>query len=166
MQEEARAPKTARDALLIELIGDLGVLHDQIKSLPEEINQATAGSIEIIANAVEEAEKTASKLSENIDQKKEAVLADLKASVKQTLDEHAVSVFAELEGKVNTLQTRISSFELSDPKSRRLNIVLACTLAFSLVLSASAIFAVYSAAKSTISDLNMIISSQEAPPSK
>ncbi|ENJ0562712.1 hypothetical protein AB0Z88_004460, partial [Salmonella enterica] len=84
MQEEARAPKTARDALLIELIGDIGILHDQIKSLPEEINQATSGSIEIIANAVEEAEKTASKLSENIDKKKETVLADLKSSVKQT----------------------------------------------------------------------------------
>lgn len=81
MQEEARAPKTARDALLIELIGDIGILHDQIKSLPEEINQATSGSIEIIANAVEEAEKTASKLSENIDKKKETVLADLKSSV-------------------------------------------------------------------------------------
>lgn len=166
MQDEIRAPKTARDALLIELIGDLGVLHDNIKSLPEAINQATAGSIETIANAVEEAEKTASKLSESIEQKKEAVLVDLKNSVKQTLDEHAASVFSELEDKVNGLQKRIANFELSDPKSRRLNIILACTLAFSILLSCSAIFAVYSAAKSTISDLNMIISSQERPPSK
>lgn len=166
MQDEIRAPKTARDALLIELIGDLGVLQDNIKSLPEAINQATAGSIETIANAVEEAEKTASKLSESIEQKKEAVLVDLKNSVKQTLDEHAASVFSELEDKVNGLQKRIANFELSDPKSRRLNIILACTLAFSILLSCSAIFAVYSAAKSTISDLNMIISSQERPPSK
>ncbi|TKK13621.1 hypothetical protein EcCFBP13530_22735 [Enterobacter cancerogenus] len=166
MQDEIRAPKTARDALLIELIGDLGVLHDNIKSLPEAINQATAGSIETIANAVEEAEKTASKLSESIEQKKEAVLVDLKTSVKQTLDEHAFSVFSELEDKVNGLQKRIATFELSDPKSRRLNIILACTLALSLLLSSSAVFAVYSAAKSTISDLNMIISSQDKTASK
>ncbi|NJC99491.1 hypothetical protein [Candidatus Erwinia dacicola] len=166
MQDEIRAPKTARDALLIELIGDLGVLHDNIKSLPEAINQATAGSIETIANAVEEAEKTASKLSESIEQKKEAVLADLKTSVKQTLDEHAVSVFSELEDKVNGLQKRIATFELSDPKSRRLNIILSCTLAVSLLLSGTAIFAVYSAEKSTIADLNMIISSQDKTSTK
>lgn len=166
MHDESRVPKTARDALLIELIGDIGVLHDQIKSLPEEINQATAVSIETIANAVEEAEKTASTLSQNIEQKKEMVLTDLKASVKQTLDEHAASVFSELEDKVNGLQKRIATFELSDPKSRRLNIVLACTLAFSLLLSASAIFAVYSAAKSTIYDLNMIIRSQDKTSTK
>lgn len=166
MQDEIRAPKTARDALLIEMIGDLGVLHDNIKSLPEAINQATAGSIETIANAVEEAEKTASKLSESIEQKKEAVLADLKTSVKQTLDEHAVSVFSELEDKVNGLQKRIATFELSDPKSRRLNIILSCTLAVSLLLSGTAIFAVYSAEKSTIADLNMIISSQDKTSTK
>ncbi|NJD85978.1 hypothetical protein EWM60_15105 [Candidatus Erwinia dacicola] len=148
------------------MIGDLGVLHDNIKSLPEAINQATAGSIETIANAVEEAEKTASKLSESIEQKKEAVLADLKTSVKQTLDEHAVSVFSELEDKVNGLQKRIATFELSDPKSRRLNIILSCTLAVSLLLSGTAIFAVYSAEKSTIADLNMIISSQDKTSTK
>lgn len=160
MQDEGRAPKTARDALLIELIGDIGILHDKIKALPEEINQATEGSIEIIAQAVEDAEKTALKLNESIEHKKDAVLADLKLSVKQTLDEHAVAVFSELEGNVNNLQKRISAFELSDPKSRRLNLILSCTLAVSLLLSGAAIFAVYSAAKSTISDLNMIISTQ------
>jgi len=166
MQDEIRAPKTARDALLIELIGDLGVLHDNIKSLPEAINLATEGSIELIAKSVEEAEKTASALNDSIEQKKDAVLADLKLSVKQTLDEHAASVFSELESNVNSLQKRISAFELSDPKSRRLNLILSCTLAVSLLLSGAAIYAVYSAAKSTISDLNMIISSQDKTVSK
>jgi len=166
MQDEIRAPKTARDALLIELIGDIGVLHDAIKSLPEAINQATEGSIENIAKSVEEAENTASKLNDSIEQKKEAILADLKLTVRQTLDEHAASVFSELESNVNNLQKRISTFELSDPKSRRLNLILSCALAVSLLLSGAAVFAVFSAAKSTISDLNMIISSQNKASTK
>ncbi|MGK7247445.1 hypothetical protein ACSPAH_23380 [Buttiauxella agrestis] len=161
MHDESRVPKTARDALLIELIGDIGVLHDHIKLLPQAINEATEGSIEVVAKSVEEAEKTALKLAESIEHKKEVVLSELKLTVKQTLDEHAKSVFSELEKNVNGLQNRISKFELADPKSRRLNFILSCTLAVTLVLSGAAIFAVYSAAKSTINDLNLIITSQD-----
>lgn len=161
MEDESRIPKTARDALLIELIGDIGVLHDSIKLLPTAINEATESSIEIIAKSVEEAEKTASLLAESIEQKKEVALSELRLSVKQTLDEHAASVFSELEKNVNGLQNRISKFELADPKSRRLNFVLSCTLAVTLLLSGAAIYAVYSAAKSTINDLNLIITSQD-----
>jgi len=157
MHDESRVPKTARDALLIELIGDIGVLHDRIKMLPAAINEATEGSIEVVAKSVEEAEKTASKLAESIEQKKEVVLAELKVSVKQTLDDHAKAVFFELEKNVNGLQNKISNFELADPKSRRLNFILSCILAVTIVLSGAAIFAVYSAAKSTINDLNLII---------
>ncbi|MGK7287886.1 hypothetical protein ACSPAB_23305 [Buttiauxella agrestis] len=70
MHDESRVPKTARDALLIELIGDIGVLHDHIKLLPQAINEATEGSIEVVAKSVEEAEKTALKLAESIEHKK------------------------------------------------------------------------------------------------
>lgn len=162
MHDESRVPKTARDALLIELIGDIGVLHDRIKMLPAAINEATEGSIEVVAKSVEEAEKTALKLAESIEQKKEVVLSELKVSVKQTLDDHAKEVFFELEKNVNGLQNKISNFELADPKSRRLNLILSCILAVTLVLSGAAIFAVYSAAKSTINDLNLIIAQDKA----
>lgn len=164
MQEESRVPKTARDALLIELLGDLGLIHDQIKALPEDIQKATEASLEILAKSVEAAEETAVTLAETIEQKKEVVISELKLSVRQTLNEHAATVFSELENNVNNLQSRISAFELADPKSRRLNLILSCALVVTLILSSSAIFAVYSAAKSTIN--NLVISTQQASSSK
>lgn len=153
MSEEKRLPQTAREAFLIELIGDLGVIGDQIKSLPGEINQAVSGSLEIIASSVEEAEKTASELSQAIERQKTVALAEFRESVKSSLDEHAHKTFSELEKSVNKLQKRVDGFELADPKSRRLNVILACTLAITLALSGAAIYGIYSGAQSTISAL-------------
>ena len=52
-------PRTARDALIIELMGDIGVLHDEIKKLPVTLKESLHDSLKVIANAVEESEKTA-----------------------------------------------------------------------------------------------------------
>jgi len=166
MQEDTRIPKSARDAFLIELIGDLGIISDSIKALPEDINQAVAGSLDLIAKSVEEAEKTASELTNSIKLQKAAVLDEFQQSVKNSLDSHAKETFSELEKTVNQLQNRINSFELADPKSRRLNIILSCTLAFTLALSGAAIYGIYSGAKSTIADLNMRIHSPDKSSSR
>lgn len=154
MHDENRVPQTAREAFLIELIGDLGIIGDQIKQLPDNINQAVSGSLETIASAVEEAEKTASELSVSIEHQKRIALAELRESVKTCLDEHASKTFSQLENSVSQMQKRIDSFDLSDPKSRRLNLILACTLACTLVFSGVAIYGIYSGAKSTISALS------------
>ena len=55
-------PRTARDALIIEMLGDIGALHDEIKQLPKNLKGSLRESLEIIADAVEQAEKTAQKL--------------------------------------------------------------------------------------------------------
>ncbi|EQB98982.1 hypothetical protein [Photorhabdus temperata] len=65
-----KIPRTARDALIIELLGDVGTIHDQIKNLPTEIEQAISGSIKLVADAVEDAENTALKLAKSIEVQK------------------------------------------------------------------------------------------------
>ncbi|MCX8963069.1 hypothetical protein EHW64_18605 [Erwinia psidii] len=55
-------PRTARDALIIELLGDIGAVHDEIKQLPKNLKGSLRESLELIADAVEQAEKTAQEL--------------------------------------------------------------------------------------------------------
>lgn len=160
MHDTNRVPQTAREAFLIELIGDLGIIGDQIKQLPENINQAVSGSLDAIANAVEEAEKTASELSVSIEKQKILALQELRESVKLCLDENARATFSKLEYSVNQMQKRIDGFELSDSKSKRLNLILACTLACTLFFSGAAIYGIYSGAKSTIDSLSAQLTHQ------
>lgn len=156
--DETKTPRTTRDALMIELLGDLGVVHDLIKELPDNINTAVSGSLEHIADAVEEAEKTASVLSEEINLQKEAVILQLNEAVKLTLESQAKETLAGLKNSVQEIELKIKRFELADPKSRRLNAVLASALVITLLLSGTVVYGVYSGAKSTISDLNQVIS--------
>ena len=175
MQDESRIPKTARDAYLIELLGDLGIVHDLVKSLPDAINQATSGSVEIIANAVEEAEKTALELSRGVQEQKELAISGIDAAIKQAIESHAKSTFSAIDKNVNEMQERINKFELADPKSRRLNYILSFALVITLILSTVAIAGIYSGAKSriddldaTLKDLNMQVEAQlpSSKPSK
>lgn len=55
-------PRTARDALIIELLGDIGAVHDEIKQLPKNLKGSLRESLELIADSVEQAEKTAQAL--------------------------------------------------------------------------------------------------------
>jgi hypothetical protein len=64
MDEENSIPATARDALLIELLSDVGRLHDDIKAIPKILELSMSDSIRIVADAVEDAEKTALNLQE------------------------------------------------------------------------------------------------------
>ncbi|UDJ88588.1 hypothetical protein [Erwinia amylovora] len=54
--------RTARDALIIELLGDVGLLHDEIKKLPGTLKNSLSDSMRLIALSVEESEKTAQQL--------------------------------------------------------------------------------------------------------
>lgn len=55
-------PRTTRDALIIELLGDIGALNDEIKRLPVTLRGSLRESLELIANSVEEAESTSKAL--------------------------------------------------------------------------------------------------------
>ncbi|WP_313554093.1 hypothetical protein [Atlantibacter hermannii] len=166
MQDETRIPKTARDAFLIELIGDLGIVHDQIKSLPQEINLAAAGSLELIAKSVEEAEKTASELNNGIRKQADSVKDEFKLYVKSCLDTQVKETFTELENSLNRFNSNIGKFELADTKSRRLNLILAGALILTLFISAAAMYGIYSGAQTRINELENLIINPERSTSK
>ena len=60
--DAANTPRTTRDALTIELLGDVGRLHDQIKALPEGLKESLAPALGAIALASKEAQATIVKL--------------------------------------------------------------------------------------------------------
>ncbi|WP_340621871.1 hypothetical protein [Xenorhabdus siamensis] len=161
MQDEERIPRTARDALIIELLGDLGIVHDKIKNLPEDIDKAISGSLNLVAKAVEDAENTASLLAKGIDTKKESVIKDIDTAVKNCLDKHAAKTFSDIDEKVKSLQHKINSFDLTDPKGRRLSFILATTIVLITIFSGVAIYGVYTGANYRIDELNQIIFAQE-----
>ncbi|PAV05811.1 hypothetical protein CBG25_06085 [Arsenophonus sp. ENCA] len=51
MDEKESNPRSARDALMIELIGDLGRVNDQITALPSDIKYAIEGSLSLLLNS-------------------------------------------------------------------------------------------------------------------
>jgi hypothetical protein len=166
MHEDEKLPRTTRDALIIELLGDLGLIHDQIKNLPTDIDQAISGSISLVADAVENAEKTALDLAKSIETHKNSTIKDIDEAVKCSLEQHVVNTFSELDDKVRSLQHKINTFELVDPKGRRLSFLLATTSIFLLCFSATVIYGIYAGASSKMEELNLIISTQDAKEKK
>lgn len=61
--DAANSPRTTRDALTIDLLGDVGRLHDQIKALPEGLKTSLAPALGAIALASKEAQATISQLA-------------------------------------------------------------------------------------------------------
>jgi hypothetical protein len=59
LSEHEVIPATARDALIIELLSDVGRLHDDIKGIPKMLELSMRDSLDIVADAVEDAEDTA-----------------------------------------------------------------------------------------------------------
>ena len=135
MTDSDKIPRTAREALLVELLGDLGVIHDMIKNLPVELDGAVSGSIKVLADAVEDAENTALKLSNGIDEHKKTAINDINHAVKSCLDKYASETFSEMEEKVKKIQNKINSFELADPKGRRLSLMLSSALVIVFLFS-------------------------------
>ncbi|HAS8353313.1 TPA: hypothetical protein I7721_19700 [Vibrio vulnificus] len=59
MQDNTGSSRTARDALIIELLGDLGKVHDEVKKLPANVESALIDTINIIADSAEKLESSA-----------------------------------------------------------------------------------------------------------
>lgn len=53
--EAERTPRTTRDALIHELLGDVGRLHDQVKALPDAFKESVAPTLGALALAVKDA---------------------------------------------------------------------------------------------------------------
>ena len=60
--DAANSPRTTRDALTIDLLGDLGKVHDQIKALPEAFKENLAPSLGALTLASKEAQATIGQL--------------------------------------------------------------------------------------------------------
>jgi len=117
MNKENISPRTARDALIIELLGDVGSIHDEIKELPNLLKVSLSESLKMIADAVEEAEKTAEKLKEEtqaaLATSSQAQLHQVQENigelVKSSVDTAVEKSLSGAQAKIETLEDRIYS---------------------------------------------------------
>jgi hypothetical protein len=97
-------PRTTRDALTLELMGDIGRLDDKIKALPEGLKEALAPTLGAIALASKEAKATIGQLGAaekasfgNFAAAEKVALRDaLKAALRNEAGEALASVAREL----------------------------------------------------------------------
>lgn len=102
--DPAQSPRTARDALTIELLGDVGRLHDQIKALPEGLKTSLAPTLGAIALATKEAQEAINKVGAaekasfgNFTAAEKVALRDsLKAALREEAGEALASAAREL----------------------------------------------------------------------
>lgn len=73
--------KTAKDAFIYDLMGDVGRLHDLIKALPEGLEKATAPALGAIAMAVKDAKASA----EQVGKAEKATFGNFAAAEKSAL---------------------------------------------------------------------------------
>lgn len=111
MESDIPLPATARDALIIELLSDVGKLHDDIKAIPKILELSMSDSLRLVADAVEESEKTAIHLQE--------ATAD---AVKATSAKAAFDAGAELSTAIHKSLERIFEPALSKASEQVLEV--------------------------------------------
>lgn len=148
MQSEQN-PRTTRDALIIELLGDLGMVHDEIKSLPENIKKSLGESLTIIANSIQEAEDTAKRISDETrialqavgDTELLAMKHEIAKQVQITLDDQLGNELNKCVGIVGNIRNTLAQF----PDSFRPSFPIWPFVIFGVVIAGMAIgmFAMY-----------------------
>uniref|UniRef100_A0A1A9VZG1 Uncharacterized protein n=1 Tax=Glossina brevipalpis TaxID=37001 RepID=A0A1A9VZG1_9MUSC len=101
MSQENKTPRIARDTLITELLGDLGVVHDEIKKPPSKIENVLADSIRLVAKSVNDVESTAEKI-------KTETQEFLSTLSKKELENHNISSQEVSLGEIELLKTKIS----------------------------------------------------------
>ncbi|MBJ2293288.1 hypothetical protein JFT44_25545 [Pseudomonas sp. MF5691] len=145
MIDETAPPRTARDALMIELLSDLGNVHDDIKAIPELLKLSISDSLEIIAIAVADAESTAQKLQ---DATKEAIQttatrvafeagSELSGAIHVSLERTIDPALHKASIKVEELEKRIKglSGSIRDAHATRMNYIMLVGFVFAMVLT-------------------------------
>lgn len=117
MQDNTGSSRTARDALIIELLGDLGKVHDEVKNLPSNVESALIDTIKIIADSAEKLESSA----ETTKNETQAALAALSQkeleitktkitdTVNESIDEAIKSSLAKANSDIVQLENKIQS---------------------------------------------------------
>lgn len=144
MSEENSAPQTARDALITELLSDVGRIHDDIKAIPKMLELSLSDSLEIIAKAVGDAEATAQQLQEASAQAIQATAThlafeagtELTGAIQQSLERTFEPALARASAKIDALETRVKSLSgnLRDTHATRTNFVLLVGFVVSLIV--------------------------------
>ncbi|OSK14535.1 hypothetical protein EAMG_05315 [Escherichia coli M056] len=133
--------RTKQNALLVELLGDVGQLHDQIKSLPVDLQQAIHESLKIVALAVEETENTAktvlSEFRTEMERSAEAETDKFKKSLSNTIDETLNNKLKDCSESIDQLKHKAENLSeyVRDKKGHTITIFL-CAICFMISLLA------------------------------
>lgn len=145
-------PRTARDALIIELLGDIGAVHDEVKSLPANLKGSLRESLELIANAVEEAEKTAQSLKDTTESNLKAVsqlqIESLSKDTRSTIEDIFTKVVSDeirkTERIASNLQDTLNRFpSYFGNQYKKMFYVMSALLAIVVLMCSLAVGALY-----------------------
>ncbi|MGP5367280.1 hypothetical protein ACTXN4_07375 [Pseudomonas helleri] len=134
MVDDNPTPATARDALVIELLSDVGRLHDDIKAIPKLLELSMRDSLDIVADAVEDAEDTAFLLQKNTKEIIQATASkagmdvgiELSSAIHQSLERVFEPALNRAAVKIESLEKRITNLSgnVRDTQATRMNYII------------------------------------------
>lgn len=134
MSQAERIPVTARDALITELLSDVGRLHDDVKRIPKLLELSMRDSLNIVADAVEDAEDTALLLQKETKELIQAATTKagldvglkLSEAIHESLDRVFEPALNRATVKIEQLEARIISLSgnVRDTQATRFNYIM------------------------------------------
>lgn len=134
MNDQVTMPATARDALITELLSDVGRLHDEVKRIPKLLELSMRDSLDIVADAVEDAEDTALSLQKSTKDFIQAATTQagidvglrLSEAIHESLSRAFEPALNKATVKINQLESRIDkvSGNLRDSHATRFNYII------------------------------------------
>lgn len=138
----------ARDALIAELLGDVGRLQDEVRAIPNLLSLSMSDSLRIVADAVEDAEKTAHSLQTSTKDLIQATSAkagidlgiELADAIHRSLHKVFEPALVSAAGKIESLEAKVTAMsgQVRDAHAVRWNYILLAsfvTLALAMVVS-------------------------------
>jgi hypothetical protein len=139
---------TARDALIVELLSDVGRLHDDVKSIPKMLEISIRDSLDILADAVEDAEDTALSLQKST---KELILEsaskagldigiELTSAIHKSLERVFEPALNRAADRVDNLESRLKALSgnVRDTQATKFNyLILSGFIAVTVVMMAA-----------------------------
>jgi hypothetical protein len=149
MHDQTEIPRTAREALLIELLSDVGRVHDAIKDIPGVFKLSMSDSLEIIAQAVGDAETTAKHLQEVTNESIKATAtrvafeagSELSGAIQQSLERTFEPALNRASAKIDALQKRVETLSgnIRDVHATRINYILLIGFVITLLSAMGAV---------------------------
>jgi hypothetical protein len=134
MNDQVTMPATARDALITELLSDVGRLHDDVKRIPKLLELSMRDSLDIVADAVEDAEDTALSLQKSTKDFIQAATTQagidvglrLSEAIHESLSRAFEPALNKATVKIDLLESRIEkvSGNLRDSHATRFNYII------------------------------------------